>query len=150
MLPAIASESVALIKAVAFACVVCTVAGCAASKPAAPPSSPSMTQPLPASISGRWRYPTDGTSQIFTLVDIQSQPDKTFTAKLTWWQTNPWCATRDLPIVGQWNQWGGIAFEVPRMCGIAYLAELNRSSSGWVGKASSMSGYGLYLDLRAD
>ena len=150
MLPAIASESVALIKAVAFACVVCTVAGCAASKPAALPSSPSMTQPLPASISGRWRYPTDGTSQIFTLVDIQSQPDKTFTAKLTWWQTNPWCATRDLPIVGQWNEWGGIAFEVPKVCGLAYVAELNRSGAGWVGKASSMSGYGLYLDLKAD
>lgn len=137
-------------KAFAFACIACTVVGCAASKPASPPPSASLTQTLPASISGRWRYPTDGTSQIFTLVDIQSQPDKTFTAKLTWWQTNPWCATRDLPIVGQWNEWGGIAFEVPKVCGLAYVAELNRSGAGWVGKASSMSGYGLYLDLKAD
>jgi len=137
-------------KAFAFACVLLAIVGCAAREPAAPPSSPSIGQALPASISGRWRYPADGTSQVFSLVDIRSQPDKTFTAKLTWWQTNPWCVNRDVPIVGQWNEWGGIAFEVPRMCGLAYLAELNRTGSGWVGKASSMSGYGLYVDLKAD
>jgi hypothetical protein len=94
--------------------------------------------------------PADGTEQVFSLKDIQVQPDKTFSAKLTWWQTNSWCATRDVPIVGRQTISGGIAFDVPRMCGISYLAELNRSSSGWVGKASSMSGYGLMLDLRAD
>jgi len=138
-----------LTKAFAFACVLCTIVGCA-STPAAPPPSRSVAQTLPTSISGRWRYPTDGTSQVFSLVDIRSQPDKTFTAKLTWWQTNSWCATRDLPIVGRQTISGGIAFDVPRMCGISYVAELNRSSSGWVGKASSMSGYGLMLDLRAD
>jgi len=109
-----------------------------------------MSQELPPSLSGRWRYPADGTEQVFSLKDIQVQPDKTFTAKLTWWQTNSWCATRDVPIVGRQTISGGIAFDVPRMCGISYLAELNRSSSGWVGKASSMSGYGLMLDLRAD
>ena len=92
----------------------------------------------------------DGTTQVFSLKDIHAQPDKTFTAKLTWWQTNPWCATRDLPIVGRQTESGGIAFEVPRMCGISYVAELNRSASGWVGKASSMSGFGLMLDLKAD
>ena len=136
-------------KAFAFACVLCTIVGCA-STPAAPPPSRSVAQTLPTSISGRWRYPTDGTSQVFSLVDIRSQPDKTFTAKLTWWQTNPWCTPRDVPIVGQWNEWGGIAFEVPRMCGLAYLAELDRAGPGWVGKASSLTGYGLYLDLKAD
>lgn len=91
----------------------------------------------------------DGTSQVFSLNDIRAQPDKTFTAKLTWWQTNPWCATRELPIVGRQTE-SGIAFEVPRMCGIAYGAELNRSPAGWVGKASSMSGFGLMLDLKAN
>jgi hypothetical protein len=140
----------ALTKAFALVLLACTVFGCTASNPAAPPASSTLSQDLPASISGRWRYPPDGTSQVFSLQDIKVQPDKTFTAKLTWWQTNSWCATRDLPIVGRQGDFGGIAFEVPRMCGIAYLVELNRSSSGWVGKASSMSGFGLYLDLKAD
>ena len=85
-----------------------------------------------------------------SLQDIRAQPDKTFTAKLTWWQLNPWCATRDLPIVGRRNEFGGIAFEVPRMCGVGYMAELDRSPSGWVGRASSGYGWGLALDLKAD
>ena len=139
-------------KAFTLALLACTLFGCAAGKPAAPrqegPAS-TMSQDLPPSLSGRWRYPPDGTTQVFSLQDIRAQPDKTFTAKLTWWQTNPWCAWRDLSIVGRQTE-SGIAFEVPRMCGLAYVAELNRSPSGWVGKASSMSGYGLMLDLRAD
>jgi hypothetical protein len=54
-----------------------------------------------------------------------------------------------LPIVGRRTELGGIAFEVPRMCGITYVAELNRAGAGWVGKASS-GYYGLLLDLKAD
>ena len=57
---------------------------------------------------------------------------------------------RDLPIVGRRNEFGGIAFEVPRMCGVGYMAELDRSPSGWVGRASSGYGWGLALDLKAD
>ena len=92
----------------------------------------------------------DGTSQVFSLKDIAVQPDKTFTAKLTWWQTNAWCVSRDVPIVGRLNSLGAIEFEVPRMCGVGYLVELSRSSSGWVGKASAGYGWGLSLDLKAD
>lgn len=137
-------------KVFALALVACIGAGCA-SKPEAPPPASTLGQDpsLPPSISGRWRYPPDGSSQVFSLHEIQTQPDKTFTARLTWWQSNPWCATRDLPIVGRQTEFGGIVFEVPRICGLTYLAELNRSGSGWVGKASS-SGFGLYLDLKAD
>ena len=91
----------------------------------------------------------DSTQQVFSLDEIRAQPDKTFTAKLTWWQVNPWCAWRGLPIVGRQTD-QGIEFEVPRMCGIAYVAELKRSPSGWVGQASSMSGYGLLLELKAN
>ena len=139
-------------KALLLAFVACIVVGCAASKPAPPRQelAAAGAQDLPASLSGRWRYPPDGTSQVFSLQDIRAQPDKTFTAKLTWWQTNPWCATRDLPIVGRQTDFGGIAFEVPRMCGIGYFAELNRSASGWVGRASSGYGWGLALDLSAN
>ena len=139
-------------KAFTVALLACALAGCAATPPA--PTRQEMTasalnQPLPASISGRWRYPQDGTSQVFSLQEIRPQPDRTFTARLTWWQVNPWCATRDFPIVGRQTEFGGIAFEVPRMCGITYVAELNRSGSGWIGKASS-GYYGLWLDLKAD
>jgi hypothetical protein len=140
-------------KAFALALVACTVVGCAASKPAAPRqelAASAVGQELPPSLNGRWRYPPDGTSQVFSLNEIRAQADRTFTAKLTWWQTNPWCATRDLPIVGRQTDLGGIAFEVPRVCGVGYLAELYRSPSGWVGRASSGYGWGLALDLSAN
>ncbi len=91
----------------------------------------------------------DGTTQVFSLEQIKPQPDQTFTANLTWWQSNPWCATRDLPIVGRQTEFG-IVFDVPKKCGISYTAELKRSPSGWVGQASSMRGYGLMLELKAN
>ena len=91
----------------------------------------------------------DSTQQVFSLDEIRAQPDRTFTAKLTWWQVNPWCATRDFPIVGRQTE-QGIEFDVPRKCGISYTAELKRSPAGWVGQASSMSGFGLMLELKAN
>ena len=109
-----------------------------------------QAQELPNSISGRWRFALDGTSQTFSLDEIRQQPDKTFTAKLTWWQYDPWCATRSLPIVGQQTE-SGITFEVPRKCNISYLVRLRREASGWIGTASnSMRGFGLELDLKAN
>ena len=141
-------------KAFALALLGCTLAGCGAAPPALSRqemTASALAQPLPASLSGRWRYPQDGSSQVFSLQEIKAQPDKTFTAKLTWWQVNPWCATRGVSIVGRQTEFGGIAFEVPRICGITYDAELNRAAtgSGWVGKASS-GYYNLLLDLKAD
>ena len=138
--------SCTLKKAFAFAMLGCLVGACAHQ---AAPSQSLQPGELPSSLSGRWRWPADSTQQVFSLDEIRAQPDRTFTAKLTWWQVNPWCAWRDLPIVGRQTD-EGIAFEVPRMCGIAYVAELRRSPSGWVGQASSMSGYGLYLELKAN
>ena len=109
-----------------------------------------QTRELPNSISGRWRFTVDGTTQTFSLEEIKAQPDNTFTAKLTWWQTNPWCATRSAPIVGQRTE-SGIAFEVPRKCNISYLVQLRREASGWIGTASnSMRGFGLELELKAN
>jgi hypothetical protein len=107
-------------------------------------------QELPKSLSGRWRFAVDGSSQSFSLDEIEALPDKSFTAKLTWWQYDPWCATRSVPIVGRQTE-SGIAFEVPRKCNIAYTVELNRAPSGWIGTASNtMRGYGLMLELKAD
>lgn len=108
------------------------------------------SQDLPSSLNGRWRFTPDGTSQTFSLDEIKPQPDGTFTAKLTWWQYNPWCATVSVPIVGRQTP-SGIAFEVPRKCNIAYSVELRREASGWIGTASNyMQGYGLWLDLKAN
>lgn len=107
-------------------------------------------QGLPPSLSGRWRFSVDGATQTFSLDAIKVQPDNTFTANLTWWQTNPWCAIREQPIVGRQTE-TGIEFDVPKKCNIQYLVELNRTSSGWTGKAwSSMRGFGLALDLKAN
>jgi len=109
-----------------------------------------QAQSLPGSLSGRWTFTTDGATQVFSLDAIKVQPDNTFTANLTWWQTNPWCAISEQPIVGRRTE-AGIEFDVPRKCNIQYMAELNRTPSGWVGKAwSSMRGFGLYLDLKAN
>ncbi len=109
-----------------------------------------QSQDLPSSLSGRWRFAMDGTSQTFSLDEIKAQPDKSFTAKLTWWQYDPWCATRSLPIVGRQTE-SGIAFEVPKKCNISYTVELRRQPSGWIGTASNaMRGYGLELELKAN
>ncbi len=109
-----------------------------------------QAQTLPVSLSGRWSFPVDGSTQTFSLDAITAQPDNTFTANLTWWQTNLWCAIREQPIVGRRTE-TGIEFDVPRKCNIQYTAELNRTASGWVGKAwSSMRGFGLSLDLKAN
>ena len=109
-----------------------------------------QSQDLPNSLSGRWRFARDGTTQTFSLEEIKVQPDKTFTAKLTWWQYDPWCATRALPIVGRQTE-SGIAFEVPKKCNISYTVQLRRDTSGWIGTASnSMRGFGLELDLKAN
>jgi hypothetical protein len=107
-------------------------------------------QELPGSLSGRWRFAVDGSTQTFSLSEIKAQPDKTFTANLTWWQSDPWCATRNLPIVGRQTE-SGITFDVPKKCNIAYTVQLRRESSGWIGTASnSMRGFGLELDLKAN
>ncbi len=109
-----------------------------------------LQESLPASLSGRWTFSVDGSTQIFSLDAIKVQPADTFTANLTWWQTNPWCAIREQPIVGRRTE-TGIEFDVPKKCNIQYLVELNRTSSGWTGKAwSSMRGFGLALDLKAN
>jgi hypothetical protein len=108
------------------------------------------SQDLPTSLSGRWRFAKDGSTQTFSLEEIKPQPDKTFTAKLTWWQMDPWCATRGVPIVGRETE-SGITFEVPRKCNIWYQVELRRDGSGWIGTATNtMRGFGLELDLKAN
>ena len=109
-----------------------------------------QSQDLPNSLSGRWRFARDGTSQTFSLEEIKVQADKTFTAKLTWWQYDPWCATRGLPIVGRQTE-SGITFDVPKKCNISYTVQLRRDGSAWIGTASnSMRGFGLELDLKAN
>jgi hypothetical protein len=108
-----------------------------------------QSRDLPNSLSGRWRFPVDGSSQTFSLDEIRQQPDGTFTANLTWWQDDGWCAVRGVPIVGRQTE-SGIAFEVPKKCNIAYTVQLRREGSEWIGTASnSLRGFGLELDLRA-
>jgi hypothetical protein len=136
------SENTALKLAFTFFFLVCPILVCA--------QAVAQSQDLPSSLSGRWRFAVDGTTQTFSLEEIRAQTDKTFTAKLTWWQDNPWCATRGLPIVGRQTE-SGIAFEVPKKCNISYSVQLRRESSGWIGTASnSMRGFGLELDLKAN
>ena len=135
-------ENLALKLASVFFFLLCPVLICA--------QAVAQPQELPNSLSGRWRFALDGSTQTFSLEEIRAQPDKTFTAKLTWWQTNPWCAIRNVPIVGRKTE-SGIAFEVPRMCNISYSVQLHREASGWIGTASnSMRGFGLELDLKAN
>jgi hypothetical protein len=136
------SENLALKLAFVFIFLVCPVLVCT--------QAAAQAQELPNSLSGRWRFALDGSTQTFSLEEIKAQPDKTFTANLTWWQSNPWCATRSLPIVGRQTE-SGIAFEVPKKCNISYSVQLRREASGWIGTASnSMRGFGLELDLRAN
>lgn len=104
---------------------------------------------LPKELSGRWTFAAMNRTQLFSLTEISASDQSTFTAKLTWWTTDPSCTLRAEPIQGRITS-TGIAFDSKTKCDVAFVAELNRASSGWEGKATTTSGNRVELSLRAD
>ncbi|HEY6565205.1 MAG TPA: hypothetical protein VIY86_11945 [Pirellulaceae bacterium] len=104
---------------------------------------------LPNSVNGRWTWVQRGWTQTFSLEEIKANPDKTFTAKLTWWTFDLKCSIRDAAIVGRQTE-SGIAFDATTKCDVSFTAELVRGPSGWTGKAATTSGVAIVLDLKAD
>lgn len=91
---------------------------------------------LPGALSGRWSWAQRGGSQTFFLDDIKAQPDRSFTAKLTWWTIDTKCAIRGEPVVGRITK-SGLAFDAKTKCDVGFTAELLRGTSGWTGQATT-------------
>ncbi len=104
---------------------------------------------LPDSLSGRWTWVERNLGQAFSLDDIKTQPDQSFTAKLTWWTIDPKCAIRSSPIVGKQTA-AGLTFDAKTKCDQTFSAELARASSGWAGKATTTSGNTVVVELKAN
>jgi hypothetical protein len=104
---------------------------------------------LPKELSGRWTFAAQNRTQTFSLSEISASDQSTFTAKLTWWTTDPSCTIRSEPIQGRITP-TGIAFDSKTKCDVSFTAELDRAASGWQGKATTTSGNRAELSLRAD
>lgn len=103
---------------------------------------------LPKEMSGRWTFAAQNRTQTFSLEEISASNQSSFTAKLTWWTSDPKCTIRSEPITGRITP-TGIAFDSKTKCDIAFTAELNRASSGWEGNAFTTSGTRVELSLSA-
>jgi hypothetical protein len=107
-----------------------------------------QVQPLPEELSGRWTFAAAGRSNTFSLDQIKPTGDKTFTAVLTWWTSDPACMIRKVPLAGRLTE-GGIAFDAKTRCDVEFTAELNREAKEWVGKAVTKGATSVTLEVRA-
>ena len=104
---------------------------------------------LPKDLSGRWTFAAQNRTQIFSLDGISASGPDAFTAKLTWWTSDPSCTIRAEPITGRITP-TGIAFDSKTKCDVSFTAELNRAASGWEGRATTTSGTRVELSLNAN
>lgn len=104
---------------------------------------------LPKEISGRWTLVAANRSQVFSLDEITVKDQSAFTAKLTWWTSDPKCTLRAEPLEGRITS-TGLAFDSKTKCDVSFTAELNRESTGWAGKAITTSGTKVELELKAN
>ena len=114
----------------------------------APFLATAQPQVLPAELSGRWTFASAGRTNTFSLDAIKPATDKTFTALLTWWTTDPKCTIRKEPITGRVTE-GGIAFDSKTKCDVEFTAELNRGDREWIGKAVTKGENSVTLEVRA-
>ena len=103
---------------------------------------------LPAELSGRWTFASANRSNAFSLEDIKLAADKSFTAVLTWWTTDPACTIRKEPIVGRVLD-TGISFDGKTKCNVEFITELSRGEKEWTGKAVTKGANSVTLDVRA-
>lgn len=108
-----------------------------------------QTTSLPKDLSGRWTLKSQHRTQTFSLDAISASGPEAFTAKLTWWTTDPSCSIKAESITGRITP-TGIAFDGKTQCDVSFTAELNRSASGWEGKAITTSGRPVELSLKAN
>lgn len=105
---------------------------------ASPPAS-AQSPALPDSISGRWTWVQRGVGQTFSVDRIAVQPDRSFTARFTWWTIDPKCVIRDVPITGTLTG-DGLSFEAITPCNVPFRVDLRRAQPGWTGTATSTGG----------
>mgnify|MGYP001764358795 CR=1 FL=1 len=107
-----------------------------------------QTLPLPKELSGRWTFVKANRTQTFTLDDMAASGPSGFTARLTWWTSDPQCTIRGEPLVGRVTA-TGIAFDAKTKCDVSFTVELNRADDRWTGKAVTTSGPRVELELKA-
>ena len=114
-------------------------------------ASAALAQPqvLPKDLSGRWTLPSQNRTQTFSLDGISASGPDAFVAKLTWWTTDPNCTIKAESIMGRITA-TGIAFDGKTKCDVSFTAELNRTASGWEGKATTTLGTRVELLLKAN
>jgi hypothetical protein len=103
---------------------------------------------LPAELSGRWTFASAGRTNTFSLDQIKPATDKSFTAVLTWWTSDPACTIRKEPITGRLTA-GGIAFDAKTKCDVEFTTELARGEKEWVGSAITKGTNSVTLEVRA-
>jgi hypothetical protein len=108
-----------------------------------------QTTALPKDLSGRWTLESQNRTQTFSLDGISASGPDAFTAKLTWWTTDPSCTIKAESITGRITP-TGIAFDGKTKCDVSFTAELNRAASGWEGRATTTSGRQVELSLKAN
>jgi hypothetical protein len=111
-------------------------------------------QAMPSEINGQWTFqrPSGGgpISNKFSLNDIKVAPDKSFSAKLTWWTAVPSCAIVGDPVSGTANEKGLTwEFTTKGTCRDPYVAELARADKGWEGKVTGKNN-GVSAPLKAE
>jgi hypothetical protein len=105
--------------------------------------------PLPKELSGRYLHAESGRSQTFSLDEIAERPDKTFSAKLTWWSiTDSRCSVRGEPIVGRVTD-SGIAFDAKNKCDLGFTVQLDRGKNEWTGSAKTTTGPEATFSIKA-
>ena len=112
-------------------------------------SALAQTTALPKDLSGRWTLASQNRTQTFSLDEILASGPDAFTAKLTWWTTDPSCMIRAAPVTGRITP-TGISFDSKTKCDVSFTAELNRAASGWEGRANTTSGTRVELLLKAN
>ena len=103
---------------------------------------------VPKELSGRWTLAAAGRTNTFSLDDISAGPDASFTAKLTWWTTDPKCTVRKEPISGKVTA-TGIAFNAATKCGVEFTAVLNQTGNEWLGEAVGKAPNSPAVELKA-
>ena len=102
----------------------------------------------PKELSGRWTFAPANRSNSFSLDDIAAAPDGSFTAKLTWWTTDPKCAVRNEAISGRMTA-TGLTFDARTKCDVDFTAVLNRSENEWVGQATTKGANAATVEMKA-
>ena len=113
-----------------------------------PLTSVAQQMQLPKDLSGRWTFVAAGRTNTFSLDEIATTQDGKFTAKLTWWTTDPACTVRNEPVAGLLTT-KGITFDAKTKCNVEFTAILNAGEKEWTGQATTKGANSVVVEMKA-